>query len=106
MPIWMTSGFVLVQSVQAPIWRSFDRGFDPHQRGALAVWSETSVSNSLSSLNAAGGPLSFACAGVGVGVGWIVVGVSLVGVGVGGVVGSGVGVDVGAGERERRRKRM
>ena len=39
-----------------------DRGLDPYQCGAPAARPETSVSNSLASLNAAGGPLRL-CSG-------------------------------------------
>jgi hypothetical protein len=48
----------VAQSVTAPYLSSCDRGFDPYQCGAPAVWPETSVSNWSVSLNAAGGPFS------------------------------------------------
>jgi hypothetical protein len=50
----------------APNLGSFARVFDPEQGDALAVSPETSVSNSMVSSHAAGGPLRFLvkCAGV------------------------------------------
>ncbi len=55
-PLVFSQRDCVVHLVKAPTLWSFDRGSDPYQCGALAVRPEPSVSNSLVSLNAAGGP--------------------------------------------------
>jgi hypothetical protein len=53
---WCNTMDCVVQLAKAPTLRSLDRGFDPLQCSALAVWRATLVSNSWASFNAAGGP--------------------------------------------------